>query len=84
MPSHPDHVPPDDHTYMEIKDVASFGIWKWIGFAVGVACVGGVLVAVFMQFTQSLRVASVLVIFFIGFMWLMARMADGAFDRERR
>ena len=55
-------------------------LWRWLGYVASFAAVVAAFVFLFVQFTNSLRVALVVVTLMLGYMFVMARMAEGSFD----
>ena len=58
------------------------GAGEWIGFAILLIVVGGVMGALLLWLTGSFLVAATMTVGMIAFMLLMGWMASGAFDRR--
>ena len=75
--------PANDIPDMEIIDSGRSRQWvRTLAYVILFALVGSLFVLAFYRFTNSLRVAIVVVAGMIGYMVLMGKMAEGRFDRR--
>jgi hypothetical protein len=75
--------PVEDTPGMEITGGGRSRQWvRTLAYLILFAAVGSLFVLAFYRFTNSLRVAIVVVAGMIGYMVLMGKMAEGRFDRR--
>jgi hypothetical protein len=74
-------MPADPDAYMEIGGGGRMrAIWRYAAWAIIVLAVAALFTVLFYQFTNSLRVALIVVTAMLAYMFLAARLAEGKLD----